>query len=277
MVFIALIVWLIYQLGYIGSTGLLFGALISPLASLSGYWWGDKIILSTLKAVPATRQEQFSFFTAAENISLAARIPMPRLYVIKSSALNAFATGRDEKHAVVCATTGLLVSLEKREIEAVVAHEISHIKNYDTRLMTIVTVLVGFLAILADMFSRGAFISGRSNSDRSRGSGLFALVGFFLILFSPLIAQLIQLAISRRREFLADAGSAMLTRNPAALVSALTRLSLDKNDLRSASLATENLFIVNPFKSDRFFARITSLFSTHPPLEDRLSALRKML
>ncbi|MPM74953.1 Protease HtpX [bioreactor metagenome] len=186
--------------------------------------------------------------------------------------MNAFATGRDPQHAVVCATTGLLEKLNRSELEAVVAHELSHIKNYDIRLMTIVSVLIGTLSILINMAYRRSFFGGDRDDDNNNNN-ILAIIGIFLIIFAPLIAQLTQLAISRRREYFADASAVKLTRQPQGLINALKKLSTDNQKLETASTATASLYITNPFKGNK----IATMFSTHPPIEDRIKALEQML
>ena len=217
--------------------------------------------------------KNFNFYTVTENLSLANGTPVPKIYVIDSPAMNAFATGRNPEHALICATTGLLEKLNRTELEAVVAHELSHIKNYDIRLMMIVSILVGTLSILINTATRASFFGGRNRDNNDNGGSIFAIIGLILIIFAPLIAQLIQLAISRRREFLADASGIKLTRQPQGLIDALKKISQDSNKLETASTATASLYINNPFKGNK----IASLFSTHPPIEDRIAALNKML
>ena len=267
--------------GY-ASTGLEFTGIalvISGVMSFASYYWSDKIILGLSGARPADRKRDFNFYTVAQNMSLAASLPMPRLYVIDDTAMNAFATGRDPAHAVICATTGILAKLDRTELEGVIGHELSHVANYDIRLMSIVTVLVGLITLLGDWFLRASFF-GRSSRDRDdRGTGaLFIVVGLLFALLSPIIAQLIQLAISRRREFLADASSVKLTRQPSGLISALKKLGSDREPLEVANKATAHLYIVNPLKnlhdSVGWFA---SLFNTHPPLPERVKALEQMM
>lgn len=250
---------------------LLIASSFSLISAVGSFFLGDKIILSLNGAHPASRDQFFDFYTVTENLSLSKQIPVPKLFVIDSPAPNAFATGRDPQHAVICATTGLLQKLNRTQIEAVVAHEISHILNYDIRLMTLVSILVGSLSILSDIILRNRF---HRHSDRdNKNAGPLAIVGFILIIFSPLIAKLIQLAISRRREFLADASAVKTTRQPSGLIEALQIISSDSSQLSSASPATAPLYISNPFKGQKFAA----LFSTHPPLADRIKALQSML
>lgn len=251
---------------------------ISGLASFAGYYWSDKIILGLSGARPATRKTDFKFYTVTENLSLASGLPMPRLYIISDTAMNAFATGRDPDHAVVCATSGLLDKLDRSELEGVIAHELSHIANYDTRLMSVVTVLVGILTLLGDWLLRASWFGGGRGNREEKGSGaLFLVVGFAFALLSPVIAQLIQLAISRRREFLADAASAKLTRQPSGLISALKKLGGDHEPLEAANKATAHLYIVNPLRNTHdAIGWMAGLFNTHPPLSERIKILENM-
>lgn len=275
--FVALVIWLIGQITDYGNSAIGLALIISGLMSFGGYWWSDKIVLSVSRARPASREKDFLFYTVAENLSLAGQIPMPKLYVIDDTAPNAFATGRDPQHAVVCATAGLLEKLDRTELEGVVAHEISHIKNYDTRLMSVVAVLVGMIALLGDWFLRGASFGHRSRREKSNLGGLLFIVGLLLVVFSPLIAQLIQLAISRGEEFLADASAAKLTRFPEGLARALAKIAADPEPLEAANKATAHLYITNPLKNRHdqvgWFA---NLFNTHPPIVERIQALRQM-
>jgi len=243
----------------------------SAISSLGSYFYGDKIVLSLNGAIPANRQQHFDFYTVTENLCLSAKIPVPKIYVIDSEAPNAFATGRNPQNAVICATTGLLNKLNRTELEGVVAHEISHIKNYDIRLMTIVSILIGSLSILINMSYHSSLFRNRDSDNRS--NNILAIIGFFMIIFAPIIAQLIQLAISRRREYFADASAVMITRQPSGLISALQKISSDPTKFEQASTATASLYISNPFKGDK----IASLFSTHPPIEDRIKALQGMM
>jgi len=276
--FITVAAWgLAKALGY--GSGIIGWALVfSGFISFASYWWSDKIILAISKARPADKKRDFQFFTVAENISLASQIPLPKLYVIQDSAPNAFATGRNINHAVVCVTTGLLSKLNRTELEGVVAHEISHIKNYDMLLMSIVTILVGMIVLISDWFTRGAFFGG-NRRDRNEGSlgAIFFLIGLILALLSPLIAKLIQLALSRRREFLADASAVRITRFPDGLIKALQKISKDQESLEVANKATAHLFIVNPFKGNQLKTGIAHLFNTHPPVEQRIKILKEMV
>ncbi len=262
-----------YLIGYIFDlTSLLPIAIIfSLISSATSYFWGDHLILALNQAVPAKRQEHFNFYTVTENLSLAAQIPPPKIYVIESKAPNAFATGRDPQHAIICATTGLLEKLDRTELEGVIAHELSHIKNFDTRLMTLVSILVGSLSILINLTSRSIYFGDRD--DDNRQSGPLVFIGFFLIIFAPIISQLIQLAISRRREYFADASAVHLTRQPQGLINALKKISNDQHQFSQASTATASLYIHNPFLNNK----IANLFSTHPTIKSRIQALETML
>jgi len=244
--------------------------LFSAGSSLVSFFAGDKIVLALNGAIPATRKKYFNFYTVTENLSMAAKIPLPQIYVIESNAMNAFATGRNPDHAVICATTGLLSKLNRTELEGVIAHELSHIKNYDIRLMTIVSILIGTLSILINMSWRTRF---RSSDDNNKSGGIFMIIGLILIIFAPIIAQLIRLAISRRQEFFADASAVAITHQPSGLISALKKLSTDNSPSDFASTATASLYITNPFKGNK----LASMFSSHPPISDRIKTLEAML
>jgi len=277
VIFITGAVWLFSQALNYGPGIVGWALIISGLMSFASYWWSDKIILALSKARPADKKRDFKFFTVTENLALASQIPVPKLYVIEDSAPNAFATGRDTHHAVICATTGLIDKLNRTELEAVVAHEISHIRNYDMRLMSIVTILVGMIVLISDWFLRGSQFGGRSRNREGNNVGaILFLIGLILALLSPLIAKLIQLALSRRREFLADASGVMLTKYPDGLMSALQKISADKEPLEVANKATAHLYIVNPFKGSLARGWAVNLFNTHPPVEERIKALKEM-
>jgi len=286
-IIIVLFITFVVGASYVMAEGLGYGLsmvgwalIISGLISFFSYWWSDKIILGISGAREAKRKEFFDFYTVTENIAMSQRLPMPKLYVIDDTAMNAFATGRDPEHAVVCATTGLLSRLNRAEVEGVVAHELSHVKNYDIRLMSIVTILVGLVALLSDWFLRMSWGGGRKkNNDKSSGQiqMIMFIAGLILALLSPLIAQLIQLAISRRREFLADASGIAMTKNPEGLIKALEKISKDKEPLEAANKATAHLYISNPLKNTHggvgMFAK---MFMTHPPVSERISALKQL-
>ena len=244
--------------------------------NIASYWYSDKIVLSMSRAKLADRDEYFDLYTSVENLSITAGLPMPRVYVIEDPAPNAFATGRDKEHAVVCATTGLLQILNKVELEGVIAHELSHIGNRDMLLSTVVVVLVGFVSIVSNMFLRSMFFGGGGGS-RDRGNGqlgaIMMIAGIVLAILSPIIAMLIQLAISRKREFLADSSGALLTRYPEGLASALEKISKYSAPMKYASDATAHLFISNPF-GGKALKGMHKLFMTHPPAEERIKILR---
>lgn len=260
--------------GYNGLTVAGIFLIVSGIWSIISYYFSDSLILTLSHAKPATREDHFNFYTSAENMSIAAGIPLPRLYVIEDSAPNAFATGRDPKHAVVVATTGLLQKLRDVEIEGVVAHEISHIKNYDTRMIGVVTVLAGSIALLSDFFLRSLWFQGGRNRNQN---GLFLIIGIAAAIIAPIAASILQFMLSRKREFLADADGALLTRYPEGLASALEKIAKDTDQLKAASTATAHLYIENPFKSgSKKKPWFVNLFSTHPPIEERIQVLRSM-
>jgi len=260
---------------YYGDPAILFIAFVIAVATnFYAYWASDKLVLSMSGARPASRDEFFDFYTVTENLAITAGLPLPKLYVIDDPAPNAFATGRDERHAVVCATTGLLALLARPELEGVVAHELSHIKNRDILLMTVAVVLAGFVALVADLFLRVSFYGG-GRRDREGGGALVMILAVAGIVLAPLAAKLIQLAVSRRREYLADASGALLTRYPEGLASALGKISSYNVPMRRASHATAHLFIDEPFGKPEGgrMAWLERLFSTHPPVADRVRAL----
>ena len=270
-------IYLGYEPGGLGFAGI--ALIISGVSSFVSYYYSDRIVLSISKARPADKSRDYEFYTIVENLSLATGLPKPRLYVIDDTAMNAFATGRDPEHSVICATTGLLEKLDRTELEGVIAHEISHIRNYDIRLMSVVAVMVGLVALLADFFLRISFWGGNSRDEKKGNLGVIILVlGILFAFLSPIIANLIKLAISRRREFLADASSVSITRQPSGLMSALQKISDDHEPLEVANKATAHLYIANPFKDKvKSGAQLFSgIFNTHPPVEDRIKALQSM-
>lgn len=261
-----------YGLSYAG-----IGLIISGVITFASYYYSDKMILGMSGAKQIAKKDNPELFRIVENLCIGAGTPMPRIYIINDSATNAFATGRDPKHSIVCVTTGILAKLNKAELEGVVAHELSHIQNYDIRVMSVVVILVGLVALLADFFMRSLWYGGHR---RDRGSNntqsIFLFIGIVLAVLSPIIATLIQLAVSRKREFLADASGALLTRYPEGLASALTKIAKDKEPLEAANNATAHLYISNPFKSKTSGHWFTNLFNTHPPIEERIRILRSM-
>lgn len=280
--FIVFITTVLYVYGKASGYGLSYaglGLIMSGIMAFSSYYYSDKMILGMSGAKQISKRDNPQLFRIVENLCIGAGIPMPKIYVINDSAINAFATGRDPKHSVVCVTTGILDRLNKVELEGVISHELSHVRNYDIRLMAIVVILVGLVALLADFFMRSLWFGGgrRDRNDRNNAQGIFLMVGIVLAILSPVIATLIQLAVSRKREFLADASGALLTRYPEGLASALEKISKDKEPLEAANNATAHLYISNPFKlkssSGHWFA---NLFNTHPPIGERIKILRSM-
>ena len=276
--FIALFAWVLGEASGYGFSFVGWGLIISGVMSYGSYYYSDKIILTLSKARPADRKIDFHFYPVTENLCLAMPLPRPKLYVIDETAMNAFATGRDPQHAVVCATTGLLARLNRTELEGVIAHELSHIQNYDIRLMGVVTILVGMVTLVADMFLRSTRFRSRGNSKNAgQVQAIMFLIGLVLALLSPLIAKLIQLAVSRSREFLADSSGVKVTRFPDGLARALEKMSADKEPLEVANKATAHLYITNPLKNHHdsvgWFA---GMFATHPPVKERIAALRQM-
>ena len=256
-----------------------FALVFAGLTSIGSYYYSDKLVLATSGAKEIKKSDNPEFFRIVENLCIGDGLPMPRIYIINDPSPNAFATGRDPKHSVVCATTGILNKLDDVELEGVIAHELSHVKNYDIRLMGVVAILVGFIAILANLFMRQLWFGGIGEDRDSRGNNvqaLFLVIGIILAILSPIAATLIQLAVSRKREFLADASGALLTRYPEGLARALEKISKDSNVLKTANNATAHLFIVNPFKGKSAKSWFSSLFDTHPPVEERIKALREM-
>ena len=276
---IFLLAWLFEQMVGMGTEGLIFALILAVGMTVGSYYYSDKIVLAMSKARPVTKEEFPYLYNVVEGLTIAAGLPPPRCYVIDDTAPNAFATGRNPKNSVIVVTTGLLDKLNRVELEGVIAHEMSHIKNYDVLLQTLVVVMVGIVALLSDWMRRTFWWGGgrRRSSDRGKGSGGAAIIlalALIMAILSPLIAQLIRFAVSRKREFLADANGAMLTRYPPGLASALRKISADREPLEAANKATAHLYIVNPLKDIR--GPVNRLFSTHPPIEERIAALEKM-
>lgn len=254
----------------LGDFGLLLALIFAVGYSFVGYYYSDKIVLSVSGAKEADPKKYAYLCNVVEGLAIAAGVPAPKVYVIEDSAPNAFATGRDPQHGAVAVTTGLLEMMDRKELEGVIGHELSHIKNYDVRFATIAVVMVGAIAIMANFALRLSFFG--SGERRKGGGGAFLLIiGIILIILAPIFAQLVQLAISRKREYLADASGALLTRYPEGLASALEKLSKSKEPVKHASSATAPLYITNPLPG-----KFLGLFSTHPPIEDRIKALRAM-
>lgn len=261
--------------GAMQNSAILYGAVIfSVVMSFSSYWWSDKIVLAMSGAKELNHENNREIYHLVENLCITAGLPLPRIYLIEDSAPNAFATGRDPQHGVICLTSGIIQKLEKAELEGVVAHELSHIGNRDILLSTVVVILVGFVALMADWFRHWAFWGGKSRDSEGGGQLRLILIiaAVVLSILAPIAAVLMQLAISRKREFLADADGALLTRYPDGLAKALEKISADPEKLEAANRATAHLYITNPFKGKN----ISKLFLTHPPIEDRVKALRGM-
>ncbi len=254
---------------------LYFFVIFSITMNIVGYWYSDKIALSIAGAHPATREKYFDLYTTVENLAITAGLPLPRIYVIEDPAPNAFATGRDKNHAVVAVTTGLLSMMSKTELEGVIAHELSHIGNRDMLVSTVAVVLVGFISIISDMLIRSTLFGGHRDDD-NRGGGALMIVGIILSILAPILATLIQLAISRKREYLADASGALLTRYPEGLASALEKIGAYNRPMMHKSTAIAHLYIANPFGSNSVGRKIGQLFSTHPAVEERVKILRSM-
>jgi heat shock protein HtpX len=271
-VFLAIIVAIGYFVSYYyNNPAILYIAIIfSVVMNITSYWFSDKIALASTGAKEASESEYLELHRILENLSITAGLPKPRLYIINDTAPNAFATGRNKEHSAVAVTTGLLQILDRNELEGVIAHELSHIGNKDILLSTVVVVLVGFIAMLADMFLRMSLFGGRDNENK--GNGVLMIVGIIFVVLSPIIATIIQLAISRKREFLADASGALLTRYPEGLAGALQKISSYNQPMQKASNATAHMFISSPF-GGKAMKGVAKLFMTHPPVEERIQAL----
>jgi len=250
---------------------------IATAMTVGGFYYSDKVVLMTTGARPATREEFPHYVNSVEGLAIAAGLPCPRIYVMDDPAPNAFATGRDPEHAIICATTGLLAMMDRVEVEGVIGHEMSHIKNYDIRFMMLVAVMAGSIALMADFFWRMRWFGGGRSRDENGGGqaqAIFMVIGLVLAILAPISAILVQAWISRKREYLADASGAMLTRYPDGLASALEKIEADPNPLRSANKATAHLFISNPLRDHG--GGLNTLFDTHPPIEERVRRLKEM-
>ncbi len=275
-IFIIIIGWVFAQISEFGYFALFIAVIIAIIGSFGSYYYSDKIVLRMSKARPVSRDELPYLYHINEGLAIAAGIPTPKAFIIDDTAPNAFATGRDPEHAVIAVTSGLLDKLNRQELEGVVAHEMSHIKNFDIRLQTVTVVMVGIIALLSDWMLRTFFWGGRRRRDSSSGNigVILIVVGLVLAILSPIIAQLIRLAISRKREYLADASGAMLTRFPEGLANALLKISEDKEPLEVANKATSPLYIATPFNLRK--RRGSYLWETHPPIKERVAKLREM-
>jgi len=262
-----------------GIAGIAIVGVIVIVSSLVSYFNSDKVALSISHAKPADPQQYARLYNLVEGLCIASGLPMPRLYIIEDDAPNAFSTGRNPKHAAVAVTTGLLAKMNRVELEGVLAHELSHIRNYDILVMTLTVTMVGIIALLSDFFLRFTFFGGGRDDDSNSPVGaILAIFGFILLIFAPIIAYIMQFAVSRRREFLADASGAQLTRYPPGLISALEKLKADTTSIHTASKATAHLWIEEPLDKEtkKGPSRLNHLFDTHPPLDDRIRALQAM-
>lgn len=275
LAFIAIIVYYICMALDLGKTSIIIAMIFAIISTWGSYYYSDRIVLSLNKARPATKEENQKLVNILDSLVVSSGLPAtPKLYIVEDAQPNAFATGRNPEHAVICVTTGLLDKLEYYELEGVLAHEMSHIKNYDILLSAVVSVMVGFVVILSDWFTRITFWGGpRRRDDDDNGNPILMFIGLIFLILAPIFGQLMQLAISRKREFLADATAVEFTRNPDGLISALLKISGDPNELKVANNATENMYIVNPFRGKK---SSSSLWSTHPSIEDRVEALRNI-
>lgn len=275
LVFIALIIYYICMALDLGKTSIIIAMIFAIVSTWGSYYYSDKIVLSLNKARPATKEENQKLVNILDALVVSSGLQYtPKLYIVEDSQPNAFATGRNPENAVICVTTGLLDKLSYYELEGVIAHEMAHIKNYDIRLSAVVSVMVGFVVILSDWFTRISFYGGsRRRDDDDNGNPILMFIGLIFLILAPIFGQLMQLALSKKREFLADATAIEFTRNPDGLISALLKISGDPNELKVANNATENMYIVNPFRGKK---SSSSLWSTHPSIEDRVEALRNI-
>lgn len=271
LVFIIGIAW-IFSYYYKNYIILLIAVIFSIIQSFVSYWYSDKIILKSTNAIPITKNNAKELYRIVENLCITAGLPIPKIYILNEEQPNAFATGRNKNHSVIAVTRGLLEKLEKNEIEGVIAHELSHIGNKDMLLQTMVVTLVGIVAILSNIFLRFSFWFGEDDNDSSFGF----LIAFIAAILAPTAAMLIHLAISRKREFLADSTAALITRYPEGLANALEKISKDETPLKKASNSNAHLFIANPFRGKQKKSWASKLFMTHPPIEERIKILRDM-
>ena len=253
-----------------------FALILTGLMNFVSFYFSDKIVLGVSGAKAISETSHKELYRMVENIAIAGGLPTPRIYIIDDSAPNAFATGRDPKHSAIAFTTGIIDKLNKLELEGVTAHELSHVGNRDTLVMTVVSILVGTLALVSDMFLRSLWFGGHDRDSDSKGNAIFMVLALVAAILAPVIATLIQLAVSRRREYLADASGVLLTRNPEGLATALLKISGDKEALEVANRGTAHLYIANPLKGSQAVGWLAGLFNTHPPVQDRVKALREM-
>ena len=282
-IFILILTLIIYYICHalkLGTFSIIIALFFSIATAWTSYYYSDKIVLSLNKARPATKEEDLKLVNILDSLMVSSGLTTkPKLYVVDDPQPNAFATGRNPENSVVCVTTGLLEKLDYYELEGVIAHELSHIKNYDILLSCVVSVMVGFIVMLSDLFSRFLFWGGLGDRDSdNKGNGILMLIGLIFLILSPIFGSLMQLALSRKREFLADSTAVQFTRNPDGLISALQKLDADENQLQTANSATANMYIVNPFKKNTKEGKKKSsnIWSTHPSIEARIEALRNI-
>ena len=276
VIVVALIIYYICIALDLGPVSIVIAMLFSIISAWTSYYYSDKIVLTLNRARPATKEEYLRLVNILDSLVVASGLSTtPKLYVVEDVQPNAFATGRNPENSVICVTTGLLDKLEYYELEGVLAHELAHIKNYDILLSTIVTVMVGFVVMISDMFSRLLFWGGKDSDDDRNGNAILMLIGLIFVILSPIFGKLMQLAISRKREFLADATAIEITRNPDGLISALQKISGDPNELKTANKSTAHMYIASPFKQKNK-KKSSNLWSTHPSTEDRIEALRNI-
>ena len=275
LIFISLIIYYICMALDLGTMSIVIAMIFAIASTWGSYYYSDRIVLSLNKARPATKEENLKLVNILDALVVSSGLPCtPKLYIVEDAQPNAFATGRNPENAVICVTTGLLDKLEYYELEGVIAHEMAHIKNYDIRLSAVVSVMVGFVVILSDWFTRISFWGGsKDRDDDSKGNAIIMFIGLIFLILAPIFGKLMQLAISRKREYLADATAIEFTRNPDGLISALQKISGDPNELKVANNATENMYIASPFRGKK---SSSSLWSTHPSIEDRVEALRNL-
>lgn len=266
--------WGFGEVGGLGIVGL--ALIVAGIMNFVSYYWSDKIVLGISGAKELKHDENKEIYHLVENLGIAAGLPTPKIYTIDDSAPNAFATGRDPKHAAIALTTGIIQKLNKQELEGVIAHELSHVGNRDTLLMSVVSILVGTLALLSDWFLHSMWFGGGNRDDDNKGNAIFVVLALAAAILAPIVATLIQLAISRRREFLADASAVLLTRYPQGLENALLKISSDKEPLEVANRGTAHMYIINPLKGQQAVGWFAGLFNTHPKVGDRVKALREM-
>ena len=279
-VFFLMVIGVGYAAAYfMGNPSILYIAvLIAVVMNVTSYWYSDTLVIKMTGAIPVTKETQPMLWNVVENLAITAGLPMPKVFIVNDPAPNAFATGRSPEHASVAATTGILAILNQTELEGVMAHELSHVGNRDMLVSTVAVVLAGFIAILSDFLMRSLIWGGGRDSEDNRVGAVFLIIGIIGIVLAPIAAQMIQLAISRKREYLADVSGALLTRYPEGLASALEKISANSQPMIRANNATAHLFIADPFGGDKrsLKQKISGLFQTHPPVQDRIRILREM-